>query len=283
MSHLASPDRRLELSHAVNQLSDAVLRVNTAGEILQSLVDIAGSTLGVDRAAIYDVRLSRGTAVALCEWVPDATRVPTPTNSYSLSLFPTAARELARSGEWLQSGRTAVHPVLSADGADTLLHEHMSIQRLLWYPFGRYDDGSYLLVFNQVTEDRGWTPDEIEFVAGVASQTSLALMKVALLRERERTEAELRRSENRFRLFYDATPSMFFTVDRSGAVRSVNAFAEQHLGYTAVELLDTSVLAIVHPDDRKLMTAASRSSVTSPATCGTLRSARFAGTAPSCG
>jgi PAS domain S-box-containing protein len=253
MSHLASPDRRLELSHAVNRLSDAVLRGNTEGEILQSLVDIAGSTLGVDRAAIYDVGLSRGTAIALCEWVPDATRVPTPTSSYSLSLFPTAARELARSGEWLQSGRAAVHPVLAADGADTLLHEQMSIQRLLWYPFGRYHDGSYLLVFNQVIEDRGWTPEEIEFVAGVASQTSLALMKVALLRQRERTEAELRTSENRFRLFYDATPSMFFTVDRSGAVRSVNAFAEQHLGYTAVELLDTNVLAIVHPDDRNLV------------------------------
>jgi two-component system CheB/CheR fusion protein len=254
MTRLSPPDRRLELSHAVNRLSDAVLRGNTASEILQSLVDIAGSTLGVDRAAIYDVRLSRGTAVALCEWVPGAPAVSIPKNTYALTTFPTAARELARSGEWLQSGRTAVHPVLAADGADALLHGQLGIQRLLWYPFGRYTDGSYLLVFNQITEDRGWTPDEIEFVSGVASQTSLALMKVALLRERERTEGELRTSENRFRLFFDATPSMFFTVDRTGAVRSMNAFAEHHLGYAAAELLDTSVLGIVHPDDRGAVT-----------------------------
>jgi PAS domain S-box-containing protein len=243
-------DRRLELSHAVNRLSDAILRGDTTNDILQSLVDIAGPTLCADRALIYDVSYSRGTATALCEWLEPGGSVSPTKSTYSLSLFATATREIAKSGAPLESSRTDVHPFLAADGADELLHNQMAIQRLLWYPIRRFDDGCYLLVLNQVRRDRGWTAEEHEFVGVVAGQVNLALMKVELLLEQERTAAELRSSDNRFRLFYDSTPSMFFTVDCSGIVRSLNAYAERRLGYSTYELLNKSVLSIVHPDDR---------------------------------
>ncbi len=254
MQLLAPQDRRLELSHAVNRLSDAILRGDTAADVLQSLVDIAGPMLGADRALIYDVRYARGTAVALCDWLQPGSHVASGKTTYDLAEFATAAREMARSGEPLESSRIDVHPHLAADGAGMLLHDQMSIQRLLWYPFRRCDDGCYLLVLNQVSHDRGWSPDELDFVGVVANQVNLALMKVELLIERDRSERELRTSEHRFRLFYDSTPSMFFTVDRSGIVRSVNQFAVQHLGYAAGELLNQSVLTIVHPADRDAVT-----------------------------
>jgi len=250
MPVLTSPDRRLELSHAVNRLSDAILRGDTTNDILQSLVDIAGPTLCADRALIYDVSYSRGSAIALCEWLEPASHIAPTKNTYSLSMFATAAREIARSGAPLESSRTDVHQFLAADGAHELLHNQMAIQRLLWYPIRRLEDGCYLLVLNQVRQDRGWSPEEHEFVGVVAGQVNLALMKVELLREQERIAAELRTSDNRFRLFYDSTPSMFFTVDCSGTVRSLNAYAERHLGYAAGELLNKSVLAIIHPEDR---------------------------------
>ena len=174
MPVLTSPDRRLELSHAVNRLSDAILRGDTTNDILQSLVDIAGPTLCADRALIYDVSYSRGTAIALCEWLDPASHVSATKNTYSLSLFATAARETARTGAPLESSRTNVHPHLAADGADELLHHQMSIQRLLWYPIRRFDDGCYLLVLNQVRQDRGWTPEEHEFIGVVAGQVNLA-------------------------------------------------------------------------------------------------------------
>jgi two-component system CheB/CheR fusion protein len=250
MPALTSHDRRLELSHAVNRLSDAILRGDTTNDILQSLVDIAGPTLWADRALIYDVSYSRGTAVALCEWLEPTSHVSPTKNTYPLSLFATAAREFARNGAPIESSRANVNPLLAADGADELLHNQMSIQRLLWHPIRRFDDGCYLLVLNQVRQDRGWTSEELEFVGVVAGQVNLALMKVELLREQERTATELRTSDNRFRLFYDSTPSMFFTVDRAGIVRSLNAYAERRLGYSTSELLNKSVLSIVHPDDQ---------------------------------
>src|SRR5689334_19949674 len=95
MPALTSNDRRLELSRAVNRLSDAVLRGDTTNDILQSLVDIAGPTLCADRALIYDVSYARGTANALCEWLEPGGHVAPTKNTYPLSLFATAAREFA--------------------------------------------------------------------------------------------------------------------------------------------------------------------------------------------
>lgn len=249
-----SNDRRLELSHAVNRLSNAILRGDTTSDVLQSLVDIAGPAVGADQALIYDVGYSRGTAIALCEWLRPGSGIDRTQAEYRLSLFATAAREMAGSESSLESSRDTVHPYLAADGADLLLHGKMSIRRLLWYPFRRFDDGFYLLVFNQIRQDREWTAEELEFVSVVAGQVNLALMKVELLRERERAAAELRASETRLRLFYDSTPSMFFTVDCAGTVRSVNTYAVQHLGYSAAELENENVLAIVHPEDRTKVT-----------------------------
>ena len=162
----ASQERHLELSRAINDLSDAILRGDTTSGVLQSLVDIAGPALHVDRALIYDVDFPAERAVKLSEWLhPGGDIVPT-NAEYPLAFFASAAREMARTGAPIDSSRDAVHPLLAVDRTDELLHERMSIQRLLWYPFRLHQDGYYLLVFNQVTGNRRWSADELDFVRG---------------------------------------------------------------------------------------------------------------------
>jgi PAS domain S-box-containing protein len=75
-------------------------------------------------------------------------------------------------------------------------------------------------------------------------------MTADLERALEESQAQLRRSEGRFLLFYHHTPTMFFTVDRASTVVSVNRFALEHLGYSEPELIGRSVLQVVHPEDR---------------------------------
>jgi PAS domain S-box-containing protein len=254
MQTAVSQERRLELSRAINRVSDAILRGDTTSGILQSLVDIAGPALHVDRALIYDIQFPAQLAVGLCEWLQPGRDIAPTKAVYPLQLFRAAALELALTGAPLDSSLAAVHPLLAQDGADVILHGQMSIRRLLWYPFRQRPDGYYLLVFNQVTQDREWTTEELHFVEVVAAQVSLAIMKLDLLRERERTETELRQSEARYRLLYDNTPSMFFTVDREGVVRGVNRFAIEHLGHSAEEMVGRSVLRVVHPQDQAEVT-----------------------------
>ena len=69
--------------------------------------------------------------------------------------------------------------------------------------------------------------------------------------ERKRAQAALEDSEARYRALYDDNPSMYFTVDASGTVLSVNQFGARQLGYTPAELVGRSVLEMVHEGDRE--------------------------------
>lgn len=66
--------------------------------------------------------------------------------------------------------------------------------------------------------------------------------------------AELRESEERFRLLYDANPSMYFTVNAAGLVLSVNRFGAEQLGYTVDELVGQSVLKVFYEEDKAEVT-----------------------------
>ena len=65
----------------------------------------------------------------------------------------------------------------------------------------------------------------------------------------ERT-AELQTSEERYRSLYDETPSMYFTVDRMGIIRSVNQYGARYLGYRVEDLVGKSVATVVFEADR---------------------------------
>jgi PAS domain S-box-containing protein len=69
--------------------------------------------------------------------------------------------------------------------------------------------------------------------------------------ERKRAEASLAESEARYRALYDDNPSMYFTVDASGTVLSVNEFGARQLGYRPGELVGKSVLQVIHEEDRE--------------------------------
>jgi PAS domain S-box-containing protein len=69
--------------------------------------------------------------------------------------------------------------------------------------------------------------------------------------ERKRAQAALEESEARYRALHDDNPSMYFTVDASGTVLSVNEFGARQLGYTPAELIGQSVLKVIHPEDHE--------------------------------
>jgi PAS domain S-box-containing protein len=69
--------------------------------------------------------------------------------------------------------------------------------------------------------------------------------------ERKRAQAALEESQARYRALYDDNPSMYFTVDASGTVLSVNEFGAQQLGYTPAQLIGQSVLEMIHEGDRE--------------------------------
>ncbi len=74
---------------------------------------------------------------------------------------------------------------------------------------------------------------------------------LARTRELQEVNHALRVNEERFRAFYEDSPSMYFIVDRSGTVMSANRFGAEQLGYRTDELIGRPVEAVFHPEDRE--------------------------------
>jgi len=74
--------------------------------------------------------------------------------------------------------------------------------------------------------------------------------------ERKRAQEAVQESEERYRALYNQTPLMYFTVDANLKVLSVNQFGGNLLGYGVNDLVGTSVLIVVHEEDRLLVKSA---------------------------
>jgi len=69
--------------------------------------------------------------------------------------------------------------------------------------------------------------------------------------EQKKAEAALLASEANYRVLYNETPSMFFTVNNNGIITAANDFAATKLGYKYDELVGCPFFSLFHEDDRK--------------------------------
>jgi PAS domain S-box-containing protein len=67
--------------------------------------------------------------------------------------------------------------------------------------------------------------------------------------EQKRVQEALRVSEERFRSFFQDAPIMYFTLDESGTVLSVNQAGAEQLGYDIPELVGQSVFKVFYQED----------------------------------
>ncbi len=100
----------------------------------------------------------------------------------------------------------------------------------------------------------GFTETEAGGV-GVKASISAAVVGLTtfLIADRKSVEERLRESEGQWREVFEHNPVMYFMVDPTGTVLSVNGFGAAQLGYTAAELIGQSVLTVFFEEDRQLV------------------------------
>ncbi|MBN1167481.1 MAG: PAS domain S-box protein [Methanospirillaceae archaeon] len=90
----------------------------------------------------------------------------------------------------------------------------------------------------------------IVFISAVI--VCILILWIYLLRQTVRKKTrEITKSEKAYKTLYNENPSMFYSVDREGIIRSVNEFGCRQLLYTKDELVGRPFETIIHPDDRK--------------------------------
>jgi len=71
------------------------------------------------------------------------------------------------------------------------------------------------------------------------------------LTERKQAEQALRESQEQWKAVFENNPTMYFMVDASGAIVSVNPLGAEQLGFTVDELIGLPVQNLFHPEDRE--------------------------------
>jgi len=106
-----------------------------------------------------------------------------------------------------------------------------------------------LLVANHCAAPRQWQPWEIDLLQRLSTQVAIAIQQAQLfqqaqreLAERQRTEADLRTSEERYRSVVSALQEGVVLQDADGTIRACNASAERILGLTADQMQERTSL-----------------------------------------
>ena len=92
---------------------------------------------------------------------------------------------------------------------------------------------------------------------GLKASISAAVIGLTtlLVTQHHRATDALRQSEKQWREVFEHNPVMYFMVNPTGTVLSVNGFGASQLGYTASELVGQSVLSVFFEEDRELVKA----------------------------
>ncbi len=96
--------------------------------------------------------------------------------------------------------------------------------------------------------------EEVNLLHDLTTNLSRGIQNLRIKHEHDLDRVKLAESEKQFRDLYHDTPSMFFTVDMTGKILSVNEYGARELGYKINELIGESIRLIVHPDDISAVT-----------------------------
>ncbi|MFQ5433546.1 MAG: PAS domain S-box protein [Anaerolineae bacterium] len=72
--------------------------------------------------------------------------------------------------------------------------------------------------------------------------------------ELEQAKEALRQSEQKYRQLFENAGDIVYTFDMDGNLTAVNSAVAQITGYTVAEIMESGFMALIHPDDRRVVT-----------------------------
>jgi len=235
---------QLSFASALNLMAKTIISNEDTTNILQSMAEIIGSTLRLDRSFIYEVDFAGHQAIGQSAWSnPNIPNLIATKNKYSLDLFIDGFTYMKNYRQWLESHIDDYGPCFTRDGSGDLVHKVMEVKSGFWFPFSFSELRYYCLTFNQISHRRIWRKEEIEFIVSVAQLVEIAIQKINFLAEQKLHEEALRLYEERFhKIFHHSSSSLTINSLNSGKFIDVNECCLKLHGYTRDEFIGHSAL-----------------------------------------
>jgi diguanylate cyclase (GGDEF)-like protein/PAS domain S-box-containing protein len=135
----------------------------------------------------------------------------------------------------------------------TLVNSYKAgVRSMMSIPLISRDEVIGVLSFRSL-QTNAFTPEDLNLAHRIAEQIAGAIANAQLFTDLKTTEKLLRESEARFRAIFDQAMVGVAEVDiRTGRFLTVNRCLCEILGMTEKEMLDTTFMAVTHPEDRDL-------------------------------
>lgn len=247
---------QLSYANALNQIAETIITNDETQVILESMTQIIGQTLCLDRTLINSVNFSSNIAIGLCEWdnPNDSTVYPTKSN-WNLDMFNNSMEYVREKMTWLESHIDDLNPLLVEDNVTDLLHHRMGAKSILYYPFSFQSDNFYLLTLHQTKSQRKWREEEIHFIEAAAKQVEIAIQKINYLEEQKRSERTIWEEKERAQVTLESIGDAVITTDSEGRVEYLNPVAESLTGWKNAEAVGLPLLDVFNIINEKTQKA----------------------------
>ena len=112
-----------------------------------------------------------------------------------------------------------------------------------------FQDRAIGMVHFSSSTRRQFAADEVDFLTAIAAQASTAIKGVLLYEALQRSQDEVRQSEERFRSLVQNSSDLITILDVDGSVRYASPSVERLMGYEPDEWLGINAVSLIHPDD----------------------------------
>ncbi len=227
-------DKTTERLRILAEAGPALFTLAERGALLERACDYAVQALGMEAMAILLVDREQGVVrIVAHRNLPDFLLEI----GRALPLGKGMAGWVAATGEAQVLDDAPADPRLAYVRDDLL---RMNIHGLVSVPM-RWADEVIGVVQGAVSRERAFGAEDVHTLTVLAGQIALALRNV------ERIE-ELKASEEKYRVLFDAARDGFFIIDMEGHYIDVNPAACQMVGYTREELLAMNTMDLVPPE-----------------------------------
>ncbi len=219
------------------RLTDRLYRARTPADVYEAALDAIRDALGCERASILLFDAAGVMQFVAWRGLSDGYRVAvtghSPWKVGDRDPEPIFVADIDRSGE-----SDAIKATIRSEGIRGLAFMPLVAQGLVIGKFMTYYPAPH-----------DFAPREIELAVMIARQLGFSLERMRAEQARQAAEAELRGSEERFRVMSENAPVMIWTSDARGHCLHLNAMMRSFWNVAEADIPDFSWASTIHPDD----------------------------------
>lgn len=249
-----SLQRRQQQQQLITSTALRIRQSLTLEEILQTTVDETRQLVGCDRVAVYQIQPDNSGQIAIESVIDPA--------------FAIAGRAISEESfpqQWIEpyrQGRIRAIDNIYTAGLSQCHVEFLAslqVQASLIAPLLLGSHLWGLLIAHECQSPRHWHRDEIDLLAQLSTQVSIALQQSSLiqqlqaeLQDRRRAEAALKASEHQLRAIFEAEPECVKVTTSDGILQTMNPAGLAMIEADSVEqVTGLSIADLVQPSQRQ--------------------------------